>query len=412
MSVPLPARARALHALPWTLGLWAVGVQLNEAVAVAGALTTLLLSLVLAPSDFKARHLWPLWALIAWAILAPLVAGRPPSGTGLARLLDLATLPAAAVAVSRLPGQHLLRVGQVTAGVLLASVAVAAAQHFGRWPDAAFFEPLAWTRMGFHRVYETVPGRDDRFMAGGLLLHRLKFANVTAILCTLGVASVALRVPRWRFFAFASATGLLGVAIFPHARAALAAAVLSCGLVWVLASSNRKRALLTAGVAGVVVVGLALATPSVRARFERSLTSEGGGERGAINRAGLHAIAAHPIAGVGLGRFRPGLHLPPEAPAQAREHNGKAHNQFLTLAAEAGLPAAFLLLMQLALFAALAVRSLPRGAFLAGAVSLVVLLSLLHDPLFHAESSLALSLALGAGLGALARAPARPRREA
>src|SRR5690606_36458759 len=366
----------------------------------------LLIALITTPSAFRMRLFWPLWGLLLWALIVPLLAGHPPTGSGVARLLDLATLPAAAVAVARSPREALVRVGLVTAGVRCLSVAVAGFQHFGVWPARESFEGLSWSRLGFHRVYETVPGREDRFMAGGLLLHRLKFANVTAILCMAGVTAVALRLPRWRIWAGSAGVGLLGLALFPHARAALAAAVLSCGLAWVLASQHRRRALIVAGLFGGLVLGTAMATPSVRARFARSLTSEGGGERVALNRSGVHAIAEHPVTGVGPGRFAPGDFLPPEAPAQAREHPGKAHNQFLTLGAEAGLPATLLLLLTLALFAAVGMKSLPRGALVVGAVSLFVLLSLLHDPLFHAESSLAFALAMGGGLGALMRSTA------
>src|SRR5690606_24471225 len=158
---------------------WTVGVQVNEALAVAGAFGTLLVALISTPSAFRMRLFWPLWALLLWALLVPLITGHPPTGSGVARLLDLATLPAAAVAVARIPRDALRRAGRVTAGVLGLSVVVAAFQHFGIWPSREAFAGLAWSRLGFHRVYETVPGRDDRFMAGGLLLHRLKFANVT-----------------------------------------------------------------------------------------------------------------------------------------------------------------------------------------------------------------------------------------
>jgi O-antigen ligase len=149
--------------------------------------------------------------------------------------------------------------------------------------------------------------------------------------------------------------------------------------------------------------GLVLVSPSVRARFEQSWSSEGSGERRSITQGGLNAIASAPVGGVGLGRFRPGLFLPDDAPAQAREHPGKAHDQFITLAAEAGLPAAAWLIALLVTWLVLGLRRLPGGALLVGGVTLFALLGLLHDPLFHAESSFALMLLLGAGLGALRR---------
>jgi O-antigen ligase len=149
--------------------------------------------------------------------------------------------------------------------------------------------------------------------------------------------------------------------------------------------------------------------PSVRARFLASATAEGSGERAALTQSGLNAIATSPLLGVGLGRFRPGLYLPEDAPAQARSHPGKAHDQFVTIAAEAGVPAVTLLLVALLGWLGLGLRRLPEGALLVGAVALFVLLSVLHDPLFHVESSLALMLALGAGLGLVNRASGAPR---
>jgi O-antigen ligase len=107
---------------------------------------------------------------------------------------------------------------------------------------------------------------------------------------------------------------------------------------------------------------------------------------------------------VGLGRFRPGLYLPEDAPAQAREHPGKAHDQLVTVAAEAGVPAAVLLLVVLGLLARRGLGALPAGAAVVGGVALFALLSALHDPLFHVEASLALMLMLGAGAGVVDRA--------
>ncbi|MEW5743113.1 MAG: O-antigen ligase family protein [Myxococcota bacterium] len=398
-------RTRALTFLPWTLGLWAVGVQVHELVATAGAWGTALLCLTLAwPMGRDALRPWALLlGFVGAAAIVPLLAGHLPSATGVARLADWLLVPAAACAVSRLNGKSLGQIGVAAGVTLVISVTLAALQHFGAWPGPDAFAGLSWTKLGFHRVYETVPGRDDRFMAGGLLLHRLKFANVTAAACVAGATAVAWRVPRWRFFAAATAVGLVGVGWFPHARAATAATVGAVAVTWVCAARDRRRAVLGSIALLIASLLLVLAVPSLRLRFSASLSAEGSGERAAITAAGVEAIRQHPLTGVGLDRFRPGLFTPPEAPAHAREHPGKAHNQFVTLAAEAGVPAVLLLLASLILLARRGLSALPEGALGVGAVGLFFLLALLHDPLFHPESSLALMLLLGAGFGAARR---------
>jgi O-antigen ligase len=399
--------SRVKHAhrwLPYALGLWAVGVQMNELFATLGAWATAVLALTLAwPLRAAGREWWPLFGFLAWSTLAPLLAGHPPTATGLARLSDFLLIPAAAYAVSQLEARALTRIGLAAAATLGVSLGFALLQHFGVWPSAETVAAWPWHPAGFRRVYETLPGRGDRFMAGGLLLHRLKFANVTAALCVLGAAAVVLRAPRWRLFAFATGVGLLGVWVFPHARAASVAAVLSVCVVWVAGAQRRRAALLGASALVALALVVALAVPSVRARFENSLTGEGSGDRTWLTQAGLNAVVASPVVGVGPGRFRPGAYLPADAPAQARDHVGKAHDQFVTIAAEAGLPAAVLVLWALGWWAVRGARSLPGGAALMGAVALFILLGLLHDPLFHAESSLALMLVLGASVGVLQR---------
>src|SRR5439155_1059930 len=107
------------------------------------------------------------------------------------------------------------------AAVFLTSCAAAACQHFGVWPSEEALAALAWTRVPFYRVYETVPGDSSRFMAGGLLMHRLKFPNIGG-LCVLWALALALRStgrPRAVGLAVA-AVGFLAAIAFPYARAA------------------------------------------------------------------------------------------------------------------------------------------------------------------------------------------------
>jgi O-antigen ligase len=383
-----------------------VGVQVNELPATAGAWATAVLALIVVrtrPPHERASTWTGLVLFILWCLGPPLITGHLPTATGLARLADFLLIPGAAVAVSSSSPAALRRVGAAAAAALSCSVLVAGLQHFGLWPEPAFFSSLSWTRLGFSRVYELAPGEADRFMGGGLLFHRLKFANVTAVMGALFAGVAVLKLPGWRLHAFFALVALAGVTFFPYARAAEVSAVLSVAVVWW--AGARRRTLAALGV-GALLTGAVLAiflVPSLHARFASSLSAQDSGERGSLTRAGLNAIATSPVVGIGLDVFKPGDYLPPDAPAQAREHPGKAHNQLVTIAAEAGLPAAFILLVTLIGWLLLGLRSLPEGALLVGAATVFGLLCVLHDPLFHAEASLALMLGLGVGLGAVER---------
>jgi O-antigen ligase len=394
------------------LGLWGAGVLSLEALASVGMVgCALALGLTQVRSREPGalarwgRRWWMLWPFLAWALLGPLLAGHPPRGTGVARLLDWVGLPVAAAALARLTPATRARVAGVWAGVFLLSCLAAGLQHFGLWPTPEQLRPLAWTKLPFHRMTEPVPGVEGRFMGGGLVFHRLKFAHVGA-LAILWALAYGLRHrgrPAWLALGVAVA-GAGAVLAFPFARAASAALLLSA-VVLVGLSLPRRLALGLGG--GVLVAGLlalGLHAP-LRARFLTSNTAAGTGDRDALLATGLRAVRAHPLAGVGPGRFSPSLFATGDTPRNVREHGGKSHNQLLTLAAETGVIGALLFVLLLLGLA----RSLTpmhwEGA--AGLASLVLfaLLSLVHDPLFHPQFSMALALALG---GAHARSSGAP----
>ena len=388
--------------LPWTVGLWAVGVQVGELPATLGAILTTLLVLI-SPKPILERRAWQwvLLALIAWSAVAPLVAGHPPVSYGLARLADFVLIPIAALAFRMLPEKSRYSIAFAAGATLVLSTLVACAQHFGWWPPLSTFSRLEWTALPFWRVYEPVSEGAHRFMAGGLLLHRLKYANVTAIATLLFFGAAALRVRYRKWFLGVALIGAVGVTLFPYARAAAVSMLIAMCTCWLLVRGSSRLLRLLALVAGVLI--LVLATPTVRSRFVRGLSLEGNEARLALVEAGLNCIRANPLAGVGLGGFSAKEFSPPDAPPEAREHGGKAHNQFLTAAAEAGIPAAALFVALLGLLAWEGLRAGKQGGLLAGVVVLLVLLALLHDPLFHPETSMAMMLALGGSLGGLRR---------
>ena len=410
MSAP-DSRLPTLLAL--SLGLFAVGVQVHELFATVGAwLTTVLAVVVLVRQPAWREELkawWPLGAYLGWSLLGPLVLSAAPRATGIARLADSVFLPATAWAVASVSEHALRRIGLVASVVLVLSCVVAGAQYLGAWPPLESFDSLTWTHLSFERVYETVPGREDRFMGGGLLLHRLRFANVTAALTVLAAVGAFRLESRWRWwFAAATLIGLASVSLFPHARAATVSLVIA--LMVVAAFGARRRSLAIGSITAIAVLSglIVLLVPSVRSRFASALESDGANDRSQLMQAGLSALRREPVGGTGLGRFKPGDWLEADAPEALRQHQGKTHNQFLTIAVEGGVPAALLFLAVLALMAARAVNLLPSSIGALGVLAFFVALSALHDPLFHPESSMALFGALGAGLGLARRSTETP----
>lgn len=387
-----------------SLSLWAAGVLIQELVAVAGMAATALAVLVSTALP-RAREWrgfvvpwWPLLAFVTWALLAPTVAGRPPSGTGVARTLDWMAVPIAAVAWKTLDARGRRIVLWTAGATFLVSCAVAGLQHFGVWPKPEAFDPLRFTRIPFDRVYERVPGTESRFMAGGLAFHRLKFAHVGGLV-VLALVIAALRSQgRARVVAAgAAAVGFLSIALFPYARAATGTLLLACVLAGVLVHPRRARALAGGTALALLAVVLLASVAPLRERFVSGLTDRGSGDRRLLVEAGLTVAREHPLTGIGPGRFRAMDHVPSDAPDHVRTQVGKAHNQLLSMAAETGVPGALLFVGMLILIATRMRPATGHGAFGLSALAFFVLLSLVHDPLFQAPFSLAIVAALGVG---------------
>ncbi len=395
--------------LRWRFGalvLWAVGVQVHEVLATAGlALLTVASLPELRERAARAslwREGWPVFAFVAWALLAPLLGGALPRGEGVARWVDWLTIPLVAAAAARLSARQWGVLAGAAFGTLVLSSVVAGLQHVGAWPAEATFAPLSWTGISFFRVYEQVPG-EARYMAGGLLFHRLKFGHVSGLVVVAALAAARHLGGRWRVAALAAASvGFVAVWLFPYARMAAVAMTVGAGVAVVLASGSPRRALMGVALMGLVGLGAIAAIAPLRARFASALTDQGSGQRTQHLQAGLEAVRQHPLVGVGAGQFTPAKFGDEAMAEHVRANPGKAHNQFVSIAAEAGVPGG---LGFLALLAWLAARAWRRalGPLAVGALALFATLSLAHDPLFQAPVSMALVLALG--LGSTARGP-------
>ena len=408
-SDPTVGRAAARWLFAGLL-LWGVGVQVIEILASLGMIVCGLSVAAICLRKRSRKEIgellfawWPLALFFVWAIGGPALAGRLPTPTGFARAFDWLLIPFAACAVRALPERQLKTIALICAWVFLVSCAVAALQAFGIWPSLSSFERFSWTRIGFHRVYEAVPDAQGRFMAGGLLFHRLKFAHVGG-LWVLGflVLGAADRGRARAFWWATSAIGFVSILAFPYARAASLALVLSASLTLALIGTSRHRAGLAAFVLATLTVAAVFAYRPTRERFLTGLTSSGSGDRREILFTGVRAVTEHPIAGVGLGQFRPSYFGSATTPQYVLDNPGKAHNQFLSMAAEIGIPGGLLFLLLLIWLGRSFNPRDPLGLFGLSALAFFALLSLAHDPLIHAPFSMALSLSFGV---ASARAP-------
>lgn len=409
MSALMPVPAHLLR--NWRFGavtIWAVGVQTSEAVATAGLAAfgaSFLVGLagassaeVLSSLRSAAKSYWPLWLFIVWALVAPLATGTPPSGSGVARMLDWAAIPLLAASAGDFTPRQWRALAVAASATLALSGFAAGLQSYGLWPDEAAFSYLWWTKIPVHRVYEPVPGAPDRFMGGGLLFHRLKFGHISSLAVVGAIVASAHLRGKWRLtVAVLGTAGFLAVWLFPFARMAALAMTCSSALTLALVLPSPRRALLAGGTLAAVGALVLLTVAPLRERFASALTESGSGQRSFHLAAAVEAIRQHPLAGVGLGRFRPSLFAREDMPDEVRAHPGKAHNQFLSLAAETGIPGGLFFLGAL-LWLVLEARKKVLGALTLGALTAFVLLSLAHDPLFHAPFSMGLVLMIGLGL--------------
>ena len=380
------------------LCLWGAGVQVGEPFGAAGmGLTVIGLIWTRAPLR-RLRELWPIWLYAGWAVLAPMLAGQLPTSGGFFRTMDWGFAAAGALAFAELDERGRRAVAIACGGALLASCLAAALQFFGAWPPAEAMRPLAFLYPAYERVYEPASaGSTEHFMAGGLLFHRLKFAGVSGVFAIWAVAlAVRLRGRERGIAGAVAAAGVLSVLIFPVVRAAALALLVAVALAAAMASQRKRVAFALA--AGLLALGggAAALNPEMRARMAAATHVTGDQDRVYLRRAGAAALAEHPVVGMGAGRFRAADYMDPGAPESVRGHRGKAHLQLFSVAVESGVPGAALFLGMLIW---MAVRLWPRGAAGLGVLLYLCLLGLLHDPLFHAETSMAVAFTLAAALG-------------
>jgi O-antigen ligase len=327
---------------------------------------------------------WSLaWAgLLAAGVVAALACPHPILAlTGLVPLL-LAAL--GWLTLRRLDDAHRrrLRTLIVIAGGLQAGVAVA-------------FASPAWRPAG----YRLLAGLEGRYAWIGTLGNP-GWVGVFLVLPALLAAALALTETRHRGAWAVVALGLAGVIVATRTLTAIAALVLGL-LVLVLQTLSGRRRL--AALAGLVLVTVtALAVPPLRSRVASAAADAAAGRwrwlasgRGAALQLGAAMLAAHPLTGVGPGRFEANAFAFADEDMLAERARvlglvtgfGEAHNDVLQFAAEHGAVGIVLALAGLVL--AWRRRPSGRGVLPAPAALLAAagLLALTQFPLHHAATA-------------------------
>jgi hypothetical protein len=204
----------------------------------------------------------------------------------------------------------------------------------------------------------------------------------------------------WTALAGINAVGLW----FSGSRTAIAAAVVAAALAgaWVMSSHWTRRARIAA--LGIVLVAGIGASFGRAKLLERDPTFRGGGFRQQFNATSFRMIAARPLSGVGIGQYyqTSSLFLSPQMAWIYGFEN--AHNYFLQVAAELGIPGIALFLIWTGAAAFVIGRALARVAdprLLGAAAGVLALLitCLTSHPLLVNEVAFSFWIQFGLALG-------------
>ena len=209
-----------------------------------------------------------------------------------------------------------------------------------RWAILALIGSYAWASIYVIREWQkgsAVWGLE--FRPGWIVGDSNFFATAAIFAITLSFYFMRGEKPRWeRYYCiFCLILILVATTLCASRGAFLGLVTASPFLIWHTKRRVRNLALLTA-----LVLPLSLALPnSPLQRILHPTISETGSEQAHKNswNAGMRMISAHPIRGVGLGEFK---HLMPKYSNVGVTGYYLAHNMFIEVAAELGIPALLL----------------------------------------------------------------------
>jgi putative inorganic carbon (HCO3(-)) transporter len=273
---------------------------------------------------------WLILALLAWTILAAPFSANP--AVAVPRLLKYWVWMTYFVALAALDRRETaIRAMKILAAVVGLVALIGIAQHFfgyavPRWPAPPV---KLWEKHGGY------------FHAMGYFDHHLTFGTSLA-LALLAITGLWLAAPERRTRLWLSASLALGffALLWSYARSAWLGFL--AGLLALGAMKGKKY--LAAVVVGVFAVGVAAyqLSPTLAARMQRSVQSADNLERLYTWKTTLDMIADHPLLGIGPGAYR--LMTPPYRAGYNIQWTASshAHNSYLQIAAESGIPAGLL----------------------------------------------------------------------
>lgn len=319
----------------------AVGIPLSTSVMEGGVLGLIALTTVGLLSGWSVARRTPLDGVLLLFIgvlaLSSLASGHLWEATGWPRLWVMSTYWMTAWWLR--DRKHATRLVSVLLGAATVAAVYGIVQHF---------TGIDWYRALLGRTQRARPRviGDTRFAVVGFFRNYLTFAHV--MLFPLGWS--AARASTGRLGAVAATVALVVAVVFSTARGAWLAMLALAAALAVTRGGRRGRVVVIGMVASMALAFAGSADLRSEAGRMFARTPENLG-RLAIYAANLDIVRAHPLLGLGYGRYetaaRPYYTAHPDA--DRRSH---AHNNFLQIAAEAGLVglAAFGLMFGVALW--------------------------------------------------------------
>jgi O-antigen ligase len=233
-----------------------------------------------------------------------------------------------------------------TSSVLLIFISISIVDTLPRlrWTALALIGSYGFGSLYVIREWQQGHKLYSNFRPGWIVGDSNYFATTAIFAVVLGFYFMQGKRPPWEKTYCAACLVLTNVAITLCASRGAFLGLAAAALLIVWSSKRRVRNLI---LMSVLVLPLSLALPISPLHRLLNPTQDYGSTQAHLEawKAGLRMIEAHPVAGVGLGNFKPLMPLyMPVTPGTRVDVDTLAHNMFIEVAAELGLPALMIFL--------------------------------------------------------------------